>query len=376
MGAGLFIRSFARLSEVNPGFNTERLLTTQVNLAEGVYEASAKRNEFFDSVLQRVAALPGVNSAAFTRNLPLSGAVVTSAFKMQVKEESHQPPPVGDSQFALLTDVSPSYFRTMGIPVLAGRLFEDGDRDGAPKVAIVSQSLARAYWGAENPLGKHVSFPITPPAWCEIVGVVGDTRHAGLSAEPSEELYLPLHQNASPTAFLVVRTEGAPALITAEVRRAVAEVDRNEPLSEFLTMQEHISNSMAPSRFRTVLLSIFAALALTLAVVGLYGVMSYTVSQRTHEIGVRMAIGARREDVVKLVVGQGLKLTLLGVGIGIIGALVLTRLLSSLLYGVGPVDPLAFGAAALVLTAAALLATYLPARRATKVDPLVALRYE
>jgi putative ABC transport system permease protein len=283
---------------------------------------------------------------------------------------------VGDSQFVLFTGVSPSYFRTLGIPLLAGRLFEGGDRDGAPKVAIVSESLARAYWGSENPLGKHVSFPGPQPDWREIVGVVGDTRHAGLSAEPSEELYLPLRQNASPVAFLAIRTEGVPALIAAEVRRAVAEVDRNEALSDFLTMEEHISNSMAPSRFRTVLLSIFAALALTLAVVGLYGVMSYTVSRRTHEIGLRMALGARREDMLRLVVGQGFKLTMVAVGIGIIGALALVRFLSSLLYGVRPLDPLTFVAAALALTAAALLATYLPARRATKVDPMVALRYE
>jgi len=376
VGAGLLIRSFARLSEVNPGFNTQRLLTTQVSLAEGIYQAPTRRNEYYETVLQRVAALPGVRSAAFTSNLPLSGAAVTSAFELQVKEASKQPPPVGDSRDALLTAVSPSYFRTMGIPLLAGRLFEDGDRDASPKVAIASESLARAFWGKENPLGKHVSLPITPPDWCEIVGVVGDTRHAGLSAEPSEELYLPLRQSASPTAFLVIRTEGAPALITAEVRRAVAEVDRNEPLSEFVTMQEHISNSMSPSRFRTVLTSIFAALALTLAVVGLYGVMSYTVSRRTHEIGVRMAIGARGEDVVKLVLGQAFRLILLGVGIGVIGALVLTRLLSSLLYGVKPEDPLTFIVVGLLLTGVALLASYIPARRATKVDPMVALRYE
>jgi len=376
VGAGLFIRSFARLGEVSPGFNTQRLLTTQVSLAEGAYKLPTKRNEYYESVLQRVAALPGVRNAAFTSNLPLSGAVVTSAFELQVKEPSNQPPPVGDSRDALLTAVSPSYFRTMGIPLLAGRIFEDRDRDASHKVAIVSESLARAFWGAENPLGKHVSLPITPPDWCEIVGVVGDTRHAGLSAEPSEELYLPLRRNASPTAFFVIRTEGAPVLISAEVRRAVAEVDRNEPLSEFVTMQQHISNSMAPARFRTVLISIFAALAVALAVVGLYGVMSYTVSRRTHEIGVRMAIGARSEDVLKLVLGQALRLTLLGVGIGIVTALALTRLLSSMLYGVRPLDPLAFGVAALVLTAAALLATYLPARRAAKIDPMVALRYE
>jgi len=376
VGAGLFLRSFARLSQVNPGFTTERLLTTEVNLAESVYQASAKRNEFLDGVLERVSALPGVRSAAFTSNLPLSGTVATSAFQMGVKEESHQPPPVGDSKYALLTAVSPSYFRTMGIPLLGGRLFVDGDRDAAPKVAIVSESLAHAYWGSESPLGKHVSLPGPQPDWREIVGVVGDTRHAGLSAEPSEELYFPLRQNASWTDFLIIRTEGPPTLISAEVRRAVAQVDRNEPLSDFLTMQEHVSNSMAPSRFRTVLLSIFAALALTLAVVGLYGVMSYTVSRRTHEIGVRMAMGARREDVLRLVVGQGFKLAMVAVAIGIIGALALVRTLSSLLYGIRPLDPLTFVVAALALTAAALLATYLPARRATKVDPMVALRYE
>ena len=376
VGAGLFLRSFSRLSDVNPGFNPERLMTTQVNLAEGLYQASAKRIEFYESVLERVEALPGVRSAAFTGNLPLSGTVVTSAFRLQVKEELPHGSPEGDAQFALLSGVSPSYFRTMGIPLLAGRLFTNWDGEGAPKVAIVSESLARAYWPGENPLGKHISFPGAVPDWREIVGVVGDTRHASLAADPSEDLYFPLRQNTSWTCFLVIRTEGTPDLIVAEVRRAVAEVDRNEPLADFRTMEQNISNSMAGPRFRTVLLGIFAVLALTLAVVGLYGVMSYTVSQRTREIGIRVAMGARREDVLRLVVGQGFKLTMVGVGIGIAGALVLTRFLSSLLYGVRPVDPITFVAASLALTVAALLASYIPARRAMKVDPLVALRYE
>jgi putative ABC transport system permease protein len=376
VGAGLFLRSFSRLGEVNPGFNPERLMTTQVNLAEGLYQASAKRIEFYEGVLERVAALPGVRSAAFTSNLPLSGTVATSAFRLQVKEESPHAGPEGDAQFALLSGVSPSYFRAMGIPLLAGRLFTNADGEGAPKVAIVSESLARAYWPGEIPLGKHLSFPGQVPDWREIVGVVGDTRHASLAAQPSEDLYFPLRQNASYACFLIIRTEGTPALIAAEVRRTVAEVDRNEPLADFLTMEQHISNSMAGPRFRTVLLGIFAFLALTLAVVGLYGVMSYTVSQRTREIGIRVAMGARREDVLRLVVGQGFRLTLVGVGMGIAGALALSRFLSSLLYGVRPVDPFTFVAASLALTVAALLASYIPARRATKVDPMVALRYE
>ncbi len=375
IGAGLLIRSFARLSEVNPGFNPQRLLTTQVDLAEARYRESSQRIEFFEGVLGRVAALPGVHSAAFTSNLPLGGAVATSWFALQSKEPSTKVPQ-GDSRFALITIVSPAYFRTMGIPLLAGRLFSDGDGDGAPKVAIISATLAQAYWGKETPLSKHISMPGPKPDWLEIVGVVGDTRHAGLSAEPSEELYVPLRQHASIASYLVVRTEGTPNLIAAEVRRALAEVDKNEPFSVFLTMEQNISNSMAPSRFRTVLLGIFAFLALTLAVVGLYGVMSYTVSRRTHEIGVRMAMGARRGDVLRMVVGQGFKLTLAGLGIGLIGSLALTRLLSNLLFGVAPFDPITFGIASLVLTVAALLAGYIPARRATRVDPMVALRYE
>jgi putative ABC transport system permease protein len=376
VGAGLFLRSFSRLSDVNPGFNPERLMTTQVNLSEGLYQASAKRVEFYESVLERVAALPGVRSSAFAGNLPLGETVAMSAFRLKVKEELPNGGPEGDAQFALLSGVSPSYFHTMGIPLLTGRLFTQADGEGAPKVAIVSEALAHAYWPGENPLGKHISFPGEKPDWREIVGVVGDTRHASLAADPSEDLYFPLRQYASWNCFLVIRTEGTPDLIVAEVRRAVAEVDRNEPLADFLTMEQHISNSMAGPRFRTVLLGIFAFLALTLAVVGLYGVMSYTVSQRTHEIGIRVAMGARREDVLRLVVGQGFKLTLVGVGIGIVGALVLTRFLSSLLYGIRPVDPITFVAASLALTVAALLASYIPARRAMKVDPLVALRYE
>jgi len=372
-GAGLLLKSFWRLAGVNPGFNSDRLMTARITLRESLYQKSARRVEFYQEVLRRASALPGVRGAAFTSDLPLSGAV-SSVVKLDVKEPSGTPV-AGDAEWGLYSAVSPDYFRTMGFLLLAGRTFTDADRDGAPNVAIVSESLAKTFWPGENPLGKHVRFPNTPD-WLEIVGVAGDTRHISLAAEPSQDLYMPIAQDAYSGAYLVVRTAGDPALIASAVRQAVAEVDRNEPLSDFSTMEQRVSRSMSGPRFRTTLLGIFAALALVLAAAGIFGVISYWASQRTREIGIRVALGAESHDVLRLVLGQGMRLAGVGILIGLAGGLALSRYLGSLLFGVTSHDPLTFAGVTLVLGGVSALACWVPARRAASVDPMVALRHE
>jgi putative ABC transport system permease protein len=374
IGAGLVLKSFWRLSGVNPGFAAERVLTTHISLGENLYRGGPKRAEFYREVSQRAAALPGVSAAAFTSDLPLSGAV-SGAMRLQLKEETPVRP-TGDAQFALFSSISPDYFRAMRIPLLAGRDFTAADRSGAPKVAIVSESLAKAYWPGENPLGKHVSFPVNQTDWIEVVGVVGDIRHFSVAAEPAEDFYTPLGQSATRGAYLVLRTAGDPALIAGAVRGAVAAVDRNEPLSDILTMDQRVSTSMSSQRFRTVLLSTFAGLALVLGAAGIFGVISYWATQRTREIGVRMALGAKPGDVLQLVLGQGMRLTAIGVVIGLAGALGLSRFLSSLLFGVAPSDPFTFVGVTLLLVSVSALACWIPARRAARLDPMAALRHE
>lgn len=372
-GAGLLLKSFWRLAGVDPGFNAERLMTAHITLQEGLYQESAPRVEFYREVLRRASALPGVRAAAFTSDLPLSGRV-SGAVKLEVKEPSGTPV-VGDATFALYSSVSPDYFRVMRLPLLAGRAFTDADRDSAPNVAIVSASLAKVFWPGENPLGKHVKFPNSED-WLEIIGVVGDTRHFSLAAEPSEDIYMPIAQDAYSGTYLVVGTAGDPALIAGAVRQAVAEVDCNEPLSDFSTMEERVSRSMSGPRFRTTLLGIFAALALVLAAAGIFGVISYWASQRTREIGIRVALGAESLDVLRLVLGQGMRLAGIGIAIGLAGGLAVSRYLASLLFGVTSHDPLTFVGVTLVLAGVSVLACWVPARRAARVDPLVALRHE
>lgn len=374
-GAGLLAKSLWRLSEVDPGFNPQRVITARINLAEYRYRSSAERMQFYREVLRHVGALPGVRGAAVASSLPLSGAW-RSAFRLRTEKGSQTEPAVRSAPFSTFSAVSLDYFHVMGIPLLAGRPFLETDGENSAKVAIVSESLARAYWGGETPIGKHIALPGAKPEWREIIGVVGDTRDNSLTAQPSDDCYVPIQQWSSPDVFLAVRTAGKPILVASEVRRAVSEVDQNEPLSDFLTMEQRLSKSIAGPHFRTVLLASFAALALALAVAGIYGVTAFSVTQRTHEIGIRMALGADRGDALKMFVGQGLTLALIGVAIGVTGALALTRLLASLLYGVESTDPLTFVVVSLIVIAVALLACYIPARRAMKVDPMVALRYE
>jgi putative ABC transport system permease protein len=320
---------------------------------------------FFDQVIERVRALPGVRSAAMIDVLPFSA--VQSGTSISVEGRAQE-------TFATHKRVATSgYFKTMGIPLRVGRFFTEQDNLATAPVAIINETLAREIWPNENPIGKHIG---VPDSWWTIVGVVGAARHLRLDLPAGPEMYRPQAQEMSDEMFLVLRTPGDGTRLAPAIRQQIWSIDKAQPVEDVRMMEERIAGYAAARRFYTLLLGIFAALAVALAGVGIYGVTSYSISQRQHEIGIRMPFGAGRIDILNLVVGQGFKLTLIGVVVGVAGALALRRFMSGLLYGVKPTDPLTFVLVSLILTAIALLASYIPARRATKVDPMVALRYE
>ena len=372
IGAGLLIKSFYRLLQVNPGFAPERVLTMDLSLTDARYPGRQQKSEFFSQVLSRVESLPGVRSAALADSLPLSpyqGFLLMSPNRLLPRAA------LSSSTIVMMRmlRVSPGYFYTLGIPVLKGRTFTDHDGEQALKVAVVNEALARHFWPAEDPIGKQ--FP-PPRGNMTVVGVVGDTRHDGLSHDTEAEFYVPYLQSPGDSMQLAVRTVADPDSIVSAVRAQVRDVDPGQPLYHVATLQQVLSESLAPRRFNLLLLGIFAGIALALAAVGIYGVMAFSVTQRTHEIGIRMALGAERRNVLRLIVGQGLRLTVIGVALGVAGAWALTSFLASFLFGVAPRDPATFVLVSLVLVAVSILACYIPARRATKVDPMVALRYE
>jgi putative ABC transport system permease protein len=376
VGAGLLIRSFMQLQQVSPGFEPRGVLAMQVSLPQNKYADANARALFGRRMLEQLRALPGVKSAGTTTSLPMSGANQSGSFTIEGKPQAPgEDPPHGSRWLA-----SEDYFETMGIRLVRGRLFDAHDTSDAQQVAIVDETLARKYWGTEDPVGKRITFegPDSKPIWREVVGLVEHVRNEGLEGESRGEYYAPYAQatGGGPNLYIAVRTDGDPASLAPSVRGAIAGVDRDLPVFRVATMEQMVSDSLAQRRFSMLLFGIFAALALVLAVVGLYGVMSYAVAQRTHEIGLRMALGAQGSDVLRMVVGQGMGLVAVGLGVGLLGALALTRLMSSLLYGVSAADPLTYAGIAILLGSVALLASYLPARRATKVDPMVALRYE
>jgi putative ABC transport system permease protein len=372
VGAGLLGASFLRLMKVDPGLDSTNVLTVNLNLSSSKYPNGQRQTAVLRQILERVSAAPGVRSAGLTSTLPFTGGPATN-FEI----EGRPPAEVGQAPIADIRIVDANYFRTLSIPLRAGRLFAESDGAEAPRVMVINEEMARRHWPNENPIGRRVTMKDWgPPLTGEIVGVVGDVKADGLDSSTRPMIYWPYPQFPGVFNALVIRAEGDPMNIVAAVKSQVWSVEREQPLSGIQPMEEVIAVSIAPRRFNMLLLGIFAALALMLAAVGIYGVISYTVAQRTREIGVRMALGARRADVLKLVVRQGMSLALAGIGAGLAASFALTRLMANLLFGVSPSDPLTFGAIASLLGSVALLACYLPARRATKVDPLVALRSE
>lgn len=375
IGSGLLINSFLRLRNVDPGFRTEKLLTMKIVLPELKYRESAQRSAFYTDLTRRLESVPGVKSAAVTTNLPL----YKQGNSIGITIEGRPEPPPGQELIVVTRIISPKYFETMNIPLLRGRQLTDQDTATSPNAVVISDTMARRYWPDEDPIGKRIAAgrPESPEDWVSVVGVVQDVRQFDLIAEPKPQMYFS-HQQASFFAprDLVVKTEVDPLGLAATVRKTVWEVDKDQPVSNITTMDDIVAESVARQRFSMLLLAIFAGLALLLAAVGIYGVMSYSVAQRRGEIGIRMALGAQKRDVFKLTVGRSLKLVLIGVVVGLVGAFALTRLMSSLLFGIRATDPATFAAISLLFIGVALLASYLPARRATRVDPLAALRYE
>jgi putative ABC transport system permease protein len=368
--SGLMIRSFVRLQKVNPGFNTERLLTMRLSLPRARFADGAPLAAFYQELLEKVKALPGIQSASESSDLPIANGDNYLAFVVQ----GDPPLPPGTNQDAEFVLVAPDYFETMGIPLLAGRQPSDRDGAGTPPVAVVSEAMVRRYWPDQNPIGKVIGFG--GPNKFEIVGIVGSTKTEGLNEPPYPQIYGLYTQVPQRTMSLVVRTSGDPQSLVAPIRGLLRSIDKDQPLFNVKTMEEILSESIAGQRLNTLLLGIFAALALILAGVGIYGVMSYSVKQRTHEIGVRMALGAGAGKVVRMVVLNGMTLAGIGIIVGLGAAFALARLMTDLLFGVSPSDPATFAGISGLIGLVALLACYLPARRATKVDPMLALRYE
>jgi putative ABC transport system permease protein len=372
VGAGLLIKSFVRLRNTNPGFDAGGTLTASVSLPSVKYATDDQIRNFYTRATERVSRLPGVESVGAIMPLPLSdNAMVTSFFV-----GGRPTPSPGDRPRASARIITPGYFRSMGVPLVRGRDFEARDDDKTPKVIVVNETFARLYFPGEDALGKRLKLGLNDIDG-EIVGVVGDVHHRRLDAEPGAEYYVPAAQAPINQLSLVVRTRGGdPAQLAGALRSAVKEIDPDQPLYEVRTMSSLVADSMARQRFSMILLASFAGLALLLAAFGIFSVMSFLVAQRTHEIGIRMALGAQASDILRLVVGHAMTLAIVGVGVGLAAAFALTRVLESLLYEVKPNDPAVFGGIALVLSLVALAACLIPARRATRVDPMVALRYE
>jgi len=371
-GAGLMIRSFLRLRVVDPGFDSHNLLTLKVRLPAARYKDHGQMQAFFAQAEERIRSLPGVTEVGSTTMPPLGGYKWTSDFTI----EGRSPDDYGRE--VRHKEVTVGYFRTLGLPLLGGRFFSESDTAESRPVIVINNTFARRYFAGQDPIGRRLKFgkPSEPDAWQTVIGIVGDEKQDGLGAEVKPEIYQSSLQSPQDAMTIVTRTSVDPRTLIGPVREQLRALDRSLPVYEVKTIREVLEESLARERFVTLLLVVFAALALVLAAVGVYGVMAYSVAQRTHEIGVRVALGAQNRDVLKLVLWQGTRLTLTGVGSGVVASLALTRLMGRLLFGVSATDPATFVAIAFLLTVVALLACYVPARRATKVDPMVALRYE
>ena len=376
IGSGLLLKSFVRLQTVDPGFQYTNVLTASVGLPASKYSTDVQKVQFVDQLLERLQSVQGVKEAAAASGNPMEGSNLGFAFatrELQAVSPADQPS-------AGYYVVTPNYFHILGIPSLAGRSFAQEDAIGTPRVAIISQTVAQRFFHDKSPIGQSifigVGAPTDKPLWREIVGVVGDVKDDGLGEPATMTIYEPYRQTGWRDLKLFLRSDSNPSQLSAVLRSQVLAVDKDQPVADILTGEELMSQAVAQPQLRTLLLSLFAGLALILASLGIYGVMSNTVAQRTHEIGVRMALGAGQSSVLRLVLGNGMRLTLLGIVLGTAGAFALTRLMKGFLFHVTPTDPATFAGVALFLFAVALLASYIPARRATRVDPVIALRYE
>jgi putative ABC transport system permease protein len=371
VGAGLLIKSFWRLQQIDPGFNPNNALTVSLALPGRKYPQENQQAAFFQQLLERVRNLPGVQATGAGVSMPLTGGFIYG-FVI----EGRPPLPPGAGQSTNYSSVSPDYFKAMGIPLLRGRVFTEYDTRDTARVAVISESMAKRVFPDEDPIGKRIHITNGPTVFREIVGIVGDVKQDGLDQDTTLQTYEPYTQKTYSGMTLVVRTAGDPTNLTAAIRNEVLNIDKEQPVSGIRTLEQLVSNSISQQKFSMLLLGVFAAVALVLAAVGIYGVLSYAAAQRTHEIGVRMALGARASDVLRMVIGQGMKLVSMGLALGLGVALALTQLMKRLLFGVGAADPLTYGLIAFLLVLVALLACWIPARRAANVDPMVALRVE
>jgi putative ABC transport system permease protein len=370
IGAGLLMKSFALLQGVDPGFNPKNVLTVDIGLPKANYLEPQKIVAFYAELLDRVKTLPGVQSVGAISNLPLAGGGTDVSFAIEGRP---QPEP-GQAPVAWYDSVTSDYFRTMGMRLLKGREFTERDNENAPKVVVISETMADRYFPGEDPLGKRLQFGQSE--FCEIVGVMADVKQFGLETDARPSMWYSASQIPERAMYVVARTSGDSLSLATAVRNEVWSIDKNLAVANIAPMERIVSESIALPRFILLLVGFFAVVALLLATVGIYGVMSYSVTQRSQEIGIRMALGAQPSDVLKMVVGQAMMLIAIGVAIGLAGAFAVTRLMASLLYGVSATDPATFAIIALILAGVALGAGFVPARRATKVDPMIALRYE
>jgi len=375
VGGGLLIRSFALVTSVNPGFDPNKVIEAEVSLPQFQYSTPRQWVAFSNGLLASLHARPGLRDSALAAPLPMDRQGAAN-FAFSIVGDPPIPP--GKSQTADYATVSPEYFRLMRIPLLRGRFFSDQDSPSNPKVAIISETLARRYFPNQDALGRQMRFGFPPNSNVsrEIVGIVGDVRDVALSRKPGLMMYVPFAQAPLYGGEVVVRSSLSTSSTAAGIRQAVRSIDKNLPVTDIESMKDVLGQSISQERFRTFLLGSFSAMALVLAAVGIFGVISYSASQRTREIGIRIALGAGRRDVLRLILGQGTKLALFGLGIGLVAAFLVTRLMSSLLYCVSAADPVTFASVTIILLAVVLTACYIPARRAAKVDPMVALRYE
>jgi putative ABC transport system permease protein len=393
IGAGLMIKSFLRLQKVNPGFNPENALTMVISLPASKYPATEphKISGFYQQALNEIEQIPRVQSAGASSSIPLIGdGRIRKRFSIEGKK-----PPISlkEVPMVMYRQISPNFLRALGVPILKGQPFTERDNQDAPSVAIINETLANRFFPNEDPIGKKIWMGppedllppgVLPPNFqfprLTVIGVAGDLRQEGLHKPVDPEVYVPHSQGARRetvgTMFVVVRTNSDPLKLASAVQSRILAIDKDQPIANVVTMEKLLADSLSQPRFNMLLLGIFAAMALVMAVAGIYGVISYSVSQRTHEIGIRMALGAQRSDVLRMVLGHGMALTMLGVGIGLALALAASRFLQKLLFEVQPTDPMTYAGVAALLAAVALVACYIPARRATKVDPMVALRYE